>query len=174
MKDLLLVDVESGASNKRTLSGRIQCHGLWARVKHLRTDAKDHFALATRGQSGELAWAKPIDIPKPAVGGSAYPTGVCAQSDDAIRVLSSRGNCVYMIESASGKVLQEVPVGVAPYAICCPRPDLCYVTNWGGNRPTSGDPQANSSRTPARWMTRHRQPGHCLGSPAGEWQVATD
>ena len=51
---------------------------------------------------------------------------------------------------ASGQAEQVVSVGVAPYAICCPRPDRCYVTNWGGDLPREGDPQALTSGTPVR------------------------
>jgi YVTN family beta-propeller protein len=152
MKDLLLIDLATGAI-KQTLPAPVgfSATGLLVHGQNIYvTDAKDHLRVATRKQTGELAWANPLEMPKPSVGGSAYPTGIAAQSDKAILVLSSRGNCVYSIESASGKVLQEISVGVAPYAICCPRPDLCYVSNWGGNRPTPGDAQATSSRTPTR------------------------
>ncbi len=106
--------------------------------------------VARRQPNGELAWTKPLELPKPAVGGSAYPTGVARQTDETIWVNSSRCNSVQLLDVAGGKVLQDVPVGVAPYAICCPRPDLCYVTNWGGDRPRAGEPQAKSSGTPTR------------------------
>jgi YVTN family beta-propeller protein len=152
MKDLLLVDLATGAI-KQTLPSPVgfSATGLLVQGQHVyATDVKDHVRVARRQPNGELAWAKPWELPKPALGGSAYPTGVARQSDEAIWVASSRGNSVLLLRVDSGKVLQHVPVGVAPYAICCPRPDLCYVTNWGGDRPGRGETQANSSRTPTR------------------------
>jgi YVTN family beta-propeller protein len=37
---------------------------------------------------------------------------------------------------------------VAPYAVVVARSDRVYVSNWGGDRPAEGDPQALSSGTP--------------------------
>lgn len=175
MKDLLLVDVATGAV-KQTLPSPVgfSATGLLVQGRNIyATDAKDHVRVAHRLQTGELAWSKPFELPKPGVGGSAYPTGVARQSDDAIWVISSRGNSVQLMQVASGKVLQEVDVGVAPYAICCPRPDLCYVTNWGGDRPKPGEPQAQSSKTPTGVDERgiaNRGTVSVLQPVAGQWQ----
>ena len=152
IRNLLLVDVATG-NIKQTLNttGGFGATGLLVQGQNIyATDSKDHVRVALRQLTGELAWAKPLELPKPAAGGSAYPTGVARQSDEAIWVISSRGNSVQLMQVAGGKVLQEVPVGVAPYAICCPRPDLCYVTNWGGDRPKTGERQAPSSATPTK------------------------
>src|SRR5262245_2223117 len=64
-------------------------------------------------------------------------------------VTSTRGKSVQLVGVAGGKVEQTVAVGVAPNAVCCPRADRCYVSNWGGDPPKEGDPQAASSSTPA-------------------------
>ena len=48
--------------------------------------------------------------------------------------------------------------------VCCPRPDRCYVSNWGGDPPAAGAPQALSSGTPAP-----NQIG--AGFTAGMWNV---
>ena len=152
MKDLLLVDIATGAI-KQTLTSPVGFSATGLLVKGQRifvTDVKDHVRVAVRNQSGTLSWEKPLELPKPSVGGSAYPTGIARLSDEAIWVLSSRGNSACLMETTSSKMLQEVPVGVAPYAICCPRSDLCYVTNWGGDRPKTGQAQASSSGTPTQ------------------------
>ena len=175
MKDLLVVDIATGAI-KQSLTSPVgfSATGLLVQGRHIYvTDAKDHVRVAVRNQNGTLAWEKPLEMPKPSAGGSAYPTGIASLSDDAIWVLSSRGNSACLIQAASGKLLQEVPVGVAPYAICCLRPDLCYVTNWGGDRPKVGQAQAPSSGTPTHVDERgiaNRGTVSVLQVVAGKWQ----
>ncbi|CAN5354339.1 alkaline phosphatase family protein [soil metagenome] len=152
MKDLLLIDVATGAI-KQTLVSPVGFSATGLLVygqKVYVTDSKDHVRVALRQPNGELAWVNPLTLPKPAVGGSAYPTGIARRSNDVIWVNSSRGNSVHLLQAVGGKMIQEIPVGVAPYSICCPRPDLCYVTNWGGDRPKTDDRQAPSSGTPTK------------------------
>ena len=90
---------------------------------------------------------------------------------------STRGNNVQLIDVGGGEVRQVVEVGVAPYTVCCPRPDRCYVTNWGGDPPKDGDLQADSSGTPAEVDARgiaSRGTVSVLGLVGGEWrQVKT-
>ena len=175
MKDLLLVDIATGAI-KQTLPSPVgfSATGLLVHGRHIYvTDVKDHVRVATRNQNGTLAWDRAFEMPKPNVGGSAYPTGIASLSDEAVWVLSSRGNCACLIQAASGKVLQEVAVGVAPFAICCPRPDICYVTNWGGDRPTAGQPQSPSSNTPTQVDERgiaNRGTVSVLQQVEGKWK----
>jgi hypothetical protein len=57
-------------------------------------------------------------------------------------------------------VVQEVSVGVAPYSVVCPRPDICFVSNWGGDPPGPGNSHGISSDTPVRvdpksWVANH-------------------
>src|SRR2546423_1126895 len=80
--------------------------------------------------------------------GVPHPAGIARYSDEALWVTSTRGNSVQLVNLADASVKQEVGVGVAPYAICCPRPDRCYISNWGGDPPREGEPQAPSSGTP--------------------------
>jgi YVTN family beta-propeller protein len=175
MKDLLLVDIATGAI-KQTLASPVGFSATGLLVQGQRiyvTDVKDHVRVATRNQNGTLAWSQPFEMPKPSVGGAAYPTGIAGQSEETIWVLSSRGNCACLMQAAGGKVLQEVPVGVAPYAIVCPRPDLCYVTNWGGDRPKAGQAQAPSSGTPTQVDARgiaNQGTVSVLQSVGGKWQ----
>jgi YVTN family beta-propeller protein len=67
-----------------------------------------------------------------------------------------------------------VSVGVAPYAVCCPRPDRCYVSNWGGDPPGKDDEQATTSGTPVRIDPRTRVANHgsvsVLGPVDGTWK----
>src|SRR5439155_4280393 len=107
------------------------------------TDARNHLRAAARGEGGRYAWGNPVELKKPVVGGAAHPAGIARHSDETLWVTSTRGNTVQLVNVAEGRVEKEVGVGVAPYAVCCPRPDRCYVTNWGGDRPKEGDRQAS-------------------------------
>jgi YVTN family beta-propeller protein len=114
------------------------------------SDVKDHLRVAIRGENDKYTWTEPRVLRQPAIGGAVYPAGIARVSDQAVWVASTRGNSVQLVNLADGKVEQEVAVGVAPYAVVVPRPGLCYVTNWGGNPPKEGQPQALSSGSPTR------------------------
>jgi YVTN family beta-propeller protein len=138
------------------------------------SDADNQVHLARRQKDGRFAWQPGIKLNKPAVGGVAYPTGLCRQPPADLWVASSRGNRVQRIQLATAAVVQEVPVGVAPYMVCCPRPDRCYVSNWGGDPPRPCDPQAPSSATPVRIDPRTGVADHgtvsVLERVSGKWQ----
>jgi YVTN family beta-propeller protein len=112
------------------------------------SDSKNHVQVARRQKDGTYAWEERIGLFGPKVGGDAYPAGMARSSGDELWVASSRGNTVELLDLAAGQPQQVVAVGVAPYMVCCPRPDRCYVTNWGGDPPPPGAPQALSSGTP--------------------------
>ncbi len=114
------------------------------------TDSKNHVQVARRRDDGTYVWHERIELFPPKVGGDAYPAGLARPSGDAMWVTSSRGNSVQLLDPAAGEARQVVPVGVAPYAVCCPRPDRCYVSNWGGDPPRPGEAEALSSGTPVR------------------------
>src|SRR5262249_9329785 len=110
------------------------------------TDSENHVRVARRQKEG-YEWEEPIPLFPPKVGGDVLPAGIASLAGDEAWVCSSRGNTVQLVDLASGQPEQAVRVGVAPYQICCPRPDRCYVTNWGGQPPKKDDPQALSSNT---------------------------
>ena len=179
MKNLLFIDATTGEV-KQTLASPVgfSVVGLLAHGRHVyATDAKDHVRVASRRDGGPFAWDDAIALQAPRVGGGAHAAGIARQSEEAIWVTSTRGNNVQLVGVADGKVRQAVDVGVAPYAVCCPRPDRCYVTNWGGDPPNEGDLQASTSDTPARVDPRgiaSRGTVSVLGLVDGAWrQVKT-
>jgi YVTN family beta-propeller protein len=113
-------------------------------------DNQNQVRVAEREADGSLRWQESIALGQPKVGGFADPAGMALQGEDTLWVASTRGNDVQRISLKTGKVEEVVPVGVAPYMICCPSAERCYVSNWGGNPPAAGDPQAKSSNTPIR------------------------
>jgi YVTN family beta-propeller protein len=114
------------------------------------SDAQQHVRIAQRQADGKYAWMEPIELAQPAVGGLAHPAGLHRVGTQQIWVTATRGNSVQLLSLKNGRVEQTVPVGVAPYMICAPRPDRLYVSNWGGDLPHSSDPQGKTSGTPVR------------------------
>jgi YVTN family beta-propeller protein len=138
------------------------------------SDAQDAVRVAERGPSGKYRWGEGIVLAKPKVGGLVHPAGMALQGKDKLWVTSTRGNNIQLIDLASGKVEQIVPVGVAPYTVVCPSPDRCFVSNWGGDLPKEGDPQAVSSGSPIRIDPRTGIANHgsvsVLEQKDGKWQ----
>jgi YVTN family beta-propeller protein len=156
LKDLVFIDTMIGEV-KQTLASPagFSVVGLLASGRDIyATDVQDHLRVAARGAGRFFVWKAPVGLRRPRVVGSPYPAGIARYSDEALWVTSTRGNSVQLVNVARGKVEQEVEVGVAPYAICVTRPDRCYVTNWGGDPPKEGDPQARSSGTPTQVDSR--------------------
>lgn len=152
LKDLVFVDITSGKITK-TLKSPVGFSVTGLLVQDGRiyaTDVNDRVQVAARQEGEEFAWGTPVTLEKPAAKGPAHPAGLARLSDETILVTSTRGNSVQLVNLAKGDIEQTIKVGVAPYTVCCTGPDRCYVTNWGGNPPKEGDPQANSSGTPAR------------------------
>ena len=149
---LVFIDTKR-AEIKQTLNSNVgfSVVGLAAEGERIyASDAKDHVRVAVRQSNDKYTWGKPIALAKPKVGGAAHPAGMALRVPGELWVASTRGNNVQQIDLHKGTVKKVVPVGVAPFAICFPRPDRAYVSNWGGDPPKKGDPQAPSSKTPVR------------------------
>src|SRR5205823_8612934 len=88
-------------------------------------------------------------------------------------VAVTRGNCVQRFRRENGQLEQEIAVGVAPYGLCFPQPDRCYVSNWGGDAPKEGERQAKSSGTSIRVDSRgitSQGTASVLREKDGRWQ----
>jgi YVTN family beta-propeller protein len=153
--------------------------GLWVQGDRVyASDARDQVRVARRQEDGSYQWEQGFVLPKPQVGGLAHPAGISGHSGNgsatSFWVTSTRANCVYRVNLAAGKIEDVVLVGVAPYTLCCPRPDRCYVSNWGGDPPAPGEPQAKSSDSPIRIDPRTGVANEgtisVLGPAAGKWK----
>src|SRR5207248_3654627 len=102
------------------------------------TDVRDHVRVASKGEDGRYLWAEPIKLGVPNVGGYAHGAGVAVRNGE-LWVAVTRGNCVQRFRRENGQLEQEIAVGVAPYGLCFPQPDRCYVSNWGGDAPKEGE-----------------------------------
>jgi DNA-binding beta-propeller fold protein YncE len=67
------------------------------------------------------------------------PSGLAVTPDGKrLLVCGNLSNKLLEIETATGKVLRQFEVGVAPYDVVLVR-GKAYVSNWGGRRPQEGD-----------------------------------
>lgn len=151
MKNLLFIDPRTGEI-KQTLASPVGFSVIGLLVhgdKVYVTDVQNHVRVAQRQADGSYKWGEPIALTKPSIDGAAHPAGLFLLDSDLL-VASTRGNNVQRINTATGKVEQVVAVGVAPYTIVCSGKESGFVSNWGGNPPREGDPQAPSSGTPVR------------------------
>src|SRR5439155_7021472 len=116
-------------------------------------------------------------LEKPKVDGAAHPAGMALRDGKELWVTSTRGNSVQRLEIVGGKVLQVIPVGVAPFAVVFAG-NAAYVSNWGGDPPGKDDPQALSSKTPVKIDPRTGVANHgsvsVIAFADGQWkQVQT-
>ncbi|HEY7423716.1 MAG TPA: alkaline phosphatase family protein [Gemmataceae bacterium] len=175
-RDLIFLDVAT-ARIKQTLKSPagFSAVGLVVRDGDVyASDSGKHVRVAGRQKDGSFAWRKVIEVSKPKVGGDAYSTGLCQSAGEELWAASSRGNSVQLLNLATGAVTQVVPVGIAPYAICRPRPERLYVSNWGGDAPNEKEPQAPSSGTPVRIDARgiaNRGTVSVLEPASGTWRL---
>jgi YVTN family beta-propeller protein len=142
------------------------------------SDAQNEVRVAQRQADGSYRWRAGIELIKPKVGGLVHPAGLGRLSPELLWVAATRGNEVQLVNAETGNIEQQVPVGVAPYTVWCRGPGRYYVSNWGGDPPKEGDPQAKSSGTPIRVDPRTRIADHgtvsVLGRVDGRWtQVRT-
>jgi len=137
------------------------------------SDAQNQVRVAQLQKTGSYDWAPAHDVTKPKEG-AAHPAGIARLNKDELWVTSTRGNNVQRLNLTNGMVEETVAVGVAPYLVVCPTPDRAYVSNWGGDPPKDGDPQALSSGTPVRIDPRTNVANHgsvsVLGKVEGKWK----
>jgi YVTN family beta-propeller protein len=142
------------------------------------SDSQQQVRHARRQADGHYAWADGIPLIPPRVGGFALPAGIARHTDEELWVCSSRGNAVQLLNLKTGQAEQTVAVGVAPFLPVAARKDRVYVSNWGGDPPRAGDPQALSSGTPVHLDPRtgvaNRGSVSVLAPEPGKWrQVKT-
>jgi YVTN family beta-propeller protein len=114
------------------------------------TDAEQTVRVARRGKGGKYTWEPGITLRAPKVKEMPHGAGISSLGKSELLVAATRANNVQRIERTSGKVLEEIPVGVSPFMIQVLGTDRAYVSNWGGEPPRPGDPQAISSGTAIR------------------------
>jgi YVTN family beta-propeller protein len=92
---------------------------------------------------GTAQWSSKIPV------SDEYNLGIALSPDLKLAyVCMSAENTLGIIDLASGKTIQEIPVGVCPYGVAIsPDGKTAYVTNYGGRPPASGQPAEKSDGT---------------------------
>src|SRR5262249_55847686 len=83
-------------------------------------------------------------------GKDSHACGVALASDGrSLYVCLSRNNSLGVVDLAAGRLVREIPVGVAPFDVVLAADGRsAFVSNWGGRRPQLGERTAPSSGTP--------------------------
>src|SRR4029453_19415026 len=89
-----------------------------------------------------------LEVPGPSKRAS-YPCGIALNGDGTrAYVCLSMNNTLAVVDLTAGKLLDEIPAGVAPFGVALsPDGATAYVSNWGGRRPRTGEPTADSGGT---------------------------
>jgi len=100
---------------------------------------------------GKAAAGRKLTLPGPGGNGNPAPAGLALSPDEqTIYVCLSRNNSLGMVDLKSGKLVKEVPVGVAPFdVVLVAEGKQAFVSNWGGRQPRAGEKTAKSSGTDA-------------------------
>lgn len=90
-----------------------------------------------------------LNLPSPAVGGSAYPCGFqFSSSGNRLYATSSRGNELVVFNMVNKAVEYRVPVDPCPYDVAVTSDGkYAWVACWGGQAPVAGDRLQKSSGT---------------------------
>jgi YVTN family beta-propeller protein len=130
-------------------------HGLAVRRDGRRvyvTTAQQSLYEAEVGAAGTLAWKRCLSLPfgPGTEERHVHATGIALSADGKRAfVCLSRNNSVALVDLEAGKVVREIAVGIAPFAVILNREESkAYVSNWGGRRPAKGERTALSSGTP--------------------------
>ena len=99
--------------------------------------------------NGNVSWSRRITLPGPAGKGNSHACGIELSCDEKIAyVCLSRNNSLGVVDLDSGKLIKEIPVGVAPFdVVLSEKGERAYVSNWGGRRSKTGERTAKSSGT---------------------------
>lgn len=151
--DLVVID----RSTKKILqqlpiTGGASGHGILADGLGVWVSTSKSTLLYGEATDGKWAWAKTITLPKPDVGGEAYPMGV-RKTGGNLWVAASRSNQILEVDPKAGKVLRTFPVDVAPYDVLV-QGDTVWVSCWGGAPPEAWEGQLKSSGSPVRVDSR--------------------
>jgi len=142
--DVVLIDTASAALTqtlKMPRDGASFCGLVWRAdgSAFWVTSSKQYLHRASRQADGSYAFDTEIEVPGPGGKGESAPGGIALDEARGLAyVCLSRNNSIGVVDIAAGNVVEEIPVGIAPFDVKLHR-DFLFVTNWGGSRPKDGD-----------------------------------
>jgi len=127
------------------------------------TDSESRICVATLDARNVMRWGDPILLLGPAASppgtpglsptqpakNPSSPGGIALDEEhQRLWVTMSRNNSLGCVDMDSGKLISEVPLGVAPYDVVLGPTRKAYVSNWAGRAPRPDEPSAQSSGSP--------------------------
>jgi len=111
------------------------------------TTAQDLLCEAKVEPDGQLVWERKIRLPGPGGQGNSHACGIALNAEAATAyVCLSRNNSLAVVDLKEGKLLNEIPVGIAPFGVVLSTDGKrAYVSNWGGRKPKEGERKTESS-----------------------------
>lgn len=108
---------------------------LWASETRANGPA-DSLLIATLSEAGKLETTARMELP-----GHPLPTGIAFTPDGGTAYIAfNRSNTLAVIDTASRKVLREIPTGMAPYSVAfAPKFNRIFVSNRAGRHPQPTD-----------------------------------
>ncbi|HEY3298910.1 MAG TPA: alkaline phosphatase family protein [Armatimonadota bacterium] len=102
---------------------------------------------------GSFKWERKIQIPGPKKNpeSPACICGIALSSDETkAYICLSRNDSLGIVDLKSGKLVEQIEVGVAPFDVVVSSDGTeAYVSNWGGRHPEKGERAAGSSGSEA-------------------------
>ncbi|GMU93305.1 MAG: phosphoesterase [Candidatus Hydrogenedentota bacterium] len=142
--DIVFVDVESRTvvqTLRLPSDGNSFCGIAWSSdgSKVWNSSTEQYLRSAVRGEGGVFAWADEIVLPGPKGDKNPSPGGIALDEQrNAIYITLSRNNTLGIVDMASGQLVEQIDVGIAPYTVLLSG-NTAYVSNWGGRRPREGE-----------------------------------
>ncbi|HEU0039260.1 MAG TPA: phosphoesterase, partial [Verrucomicrobiae bacterium] len=105
------------------------------------TTPQDILWEITTTPSGKVERGRKLVLPGPGGKGDPVLAGLALSADEKTAyVCLSRNNSLGILDLASGKLVGQVPVGVAPYdVVLVAEGKKAFVSNWGGRHPRQGE-----------------------------------
>jgi YVTN family beta-propeller protein len=127
------------------------------------TDAYVGLHRASLMANGEFRWTSHIVLPGPVparvdgvrskpkanpIATPSSPGGIAIDGEDKfLYVTLSQNNALGVVDLASGKLVDKIQTGVAPFSVLLAG-DHAFVSNWGGRIPRTGERTSPSAGTP--------------------------
>jgi YVTN family beta-propeller protein len=153
-RGLVIIDIESWKVRQelKLSEGGPSTHGIAVTRDGSRiyvSSAQNALWEAKVAADGKVSWGKKIVLPGPGGTGNPHVGGFALSNDETkAYVCLSRNNSLGIVDLASGKLLKEIPVGIAPFDVVLKQDGKsAYVSNWGGRHPKTGEKTAKSSGT---------------------------
>lgn len=135
------LDLPSGGNTYVGIAWSADGKSVWT------TDTKGYLRSARMEDSGSMAWDEEILLPGPGEdeNSNPYPGGFFIDRPTSLLYVAlSRNNTVAVVDPTSKEVVEQIPVGIAPYTVIKAGQKV-YVTNWGGRISDANDKTALSS-----------------------------